>query len=143
MKYNNQIIFGDKTLSSLLEDIYKTAEQNRVLLTTAINDLRDRLRSKNTSVEDISYVGNVITSLFDTTVKNDEHLIKLATVIQKLLMTEKQTKDDERVLLTEFEKQQLLSSAKEQMQKIKDDVDKTTSSALATSKKLLKEDSPN
>ncbi len=141
MKSGKEVIFGDKTLSSLFEDIYKTAIANRGLLTTAINDLRQNLKSKNTQSEDISYIGGVISDLFDTTVKNDEHLIKLATVVQKILMVENRGREDDRELLTEHEKRQLLESAKEEMGKIKEEVDDT--STFISKKSLLVEDKLN
>jgi hypothetical protein len=138
MKSTKQVIFGDMTLEELLQDIYRTASENRVLLTTAINDLRATLKSRQSSSEDISYIGNVISSLFDTAVKNDEHLIKLATVIQKLILTDKKGDDGDRMLLSEHEKQQLLSAAKEEMQKIKSSVDNiaTKQKSILTEEKL-------
>lgn len=141
MKSGKEVIFADKTLSSLLEDIYRTATENRTLLTTAINDLRQMIRSKHTQSEDISYIGGVIANLFDTTVKNDEHLLKLANVVQKVLMVEKRGKEDDRELLTEREKQQLLEAAKEEMGQIKKGVDDVSS--IISKKSLLTEDKLN
>ena len=75
-------------------------------------------------IEDIAIVGPIIKELMDVGIKNDDNLVKLATLYQRIMS--KQTIDESGVsLLSEEEKEQLMASLEdvaEDLQKKKDDI---------------------
>jgi hypothetical protein len=75
-------------------------------------------------IEDIAIVGPIIKELMDVGIKNDDNLVKLATLYQRIMS--KQTIDESGVsLLSDEEKEQLMASLEdvaEDLQKKKDDI---------------------
>jgi hypothetical protein len=56
---------------------------------------------------DMAVIGPLIRDLIDTSVKNDDQLVKLANLAQKLIVSEKKSEGDDG-FLSAFEKEQLL-----------------------------------
>ena len=98
-------IFGDKNFSDLSKEIY----DNSVLKKTQIELLVQEVHGYIQGIEDIAIVGPVLKELLDVGVKNDDNLLKLATVIQRIMS--KQAGDaSDTSLLTDSEKEELMSS---------------------------------
>ena len=74
-------IFGDKKFSDLSQEIY----ENTKLKKTQIDLLIQEVHSYIQGIEDIAIVGPILKELFDVGVKNDDNLLKLATVIQRIM----------------------------------------------------------
>ena len=113
-------IFGDKNFSDLSEEIY----ENNKLKKTQIDLLIQEVHGYIQGIEDIAIVGPIIKELMDVGIKNDDNLVKLATLYQRIMS--KQTVDESDVgLLTEEEKEQLMASLEdvaEDLQKKRDDI---------------------
>ena len=113
-------IFGDKNFSDLSEEIYN----NNKLKKTQIDLLIQEVHGYIQGIEDIAIVGPIIKELMDVGIKNDDNLVKLATLYQRIMS--KQTVDESDVgLLTEEEKEQLMASLEdvaEDLQKKKDEI---------------------
>jgi len=113
-------IFGDKNFSDLSEEIYN----NNKLKKTQIDLLIQEVHGYIQGIEDIAIVGPIIKELMDVGIKNDDNLVKLATLYQRIMS--KQTIDDSDVgLLSEEEKEQLMASLEdvaEDLQKKKDEI---------------------
>ena len=113
-------IFGDKNFSDLSQEIY----ENNKLKKTQIDLLIQEVHGYIQGIEDIAIVGPIIKELMDVGIKNDDNLVKLATLYQRIMS--KQTIDESDVgLLTEEEKEQLMASLEdvaEDLQKKKDDI---------------------
>lgn len=116
------MIFGDKSLSDLFEDIYKTSRTKSETIKGAIDEVRAIIK-KSQSVSDVATLGPLIADLLEVGVKNDEHLLKLATIVQRLVSAEIRSSGED-TFLTEEEKEQLLESAKEELDKISEDAEK-------------------
>ena len=98
-------IFGDKNFSDLSKEIY----DNSVLKKTQIELLVQEVHGYIQGIEDIAIVGPVLKELLDVGVKNDDNLLKLATVIQRIMS--KQAGDaSDTSLLTDSEKEELMGS---------------------------------
>ena len=98
-------IFGDKNFSDLSQEIY----ENNKLKKTQIDLLIQEVHGYIQGIEDIAIVGPIIKELMDVGIKNDDNLVKLATLYQRIMS--KQTVDESDVgLLTEEEKEQLMAS---------------------------------
>ena len=113
-------IFGDKNFSDLSKEIY----ENNKLKKTQIDLLIQEVHGYIQGIEDIAIVGPIIKELMDVGIKNDDNLVKLATLYQRIMS--KQTVDESDVgLLTEEEKEQLMASLEdvaEDLQKKRDDI---------------------
>ena len=113
-------IFGDKNFSDLSEEIY----ENNKLKKTQIDLLIQEVHGYIQGIEDIAIVGPIIKELMDVGIKNDDNLVKLATLYQRIMS--KQTIDESGVsLLSDEEKEQLMASLEdvaEDLQKKRDDI---------------------
>ena len=100
-------IFEGKNLSGLFKDIYlnqqRTSEQIDILIT--------EIRQQCKSLSDAIIVVPMIKSYLDVGVRNDEQLIKLAAIVQRLSIASETNGGG--FEMTEDERQQLLDSAKE------------------------------
>jgi hypothetical protein len=77
-------------------------------------------------IEDIAIVGPILKELLDVGVKNDDNLLKLATVIQRIMSKHQVVDDSDVGLLSEDEKEELMNSledAASELQKKSDDID--------------------
>ena len=117
---NDIKIFGDKNFSDLSQEIY----ENNKLKKTQIDLLIQEVHGYIQGIEDIAIVGPIIKELMDVGIKNDDNLVKLATLYQRIMS--KQTVDDSDVgLLSEEEKEQLMASLEDvadDLQKKKDEI---------------------
>ena len=112
--------FCDKNFSDLSQEIY----ENNKLKKTQIDLLIQEVHGYIQGIEDIAIVGPIIKELMDVGIKNDDNLVKLATLYQRIMS--KQTIDESGVsLLSDEEKEQLMASLEdvaEDLQKKKDDI---------------------
>ena len=103
----NQIIFDDKSFSDLLKEIHKNQSKKSKQLASLIAELRPLI----TSLGDATVVVPLIKEYMEISVKNDDQLIKMAAIIQRLSTGATSTGDGG--LLTEEEMEQLQSVAEE------------------------------
>ena len=102
------VIFDDKKFSDLLRDIYINSKKKE----TQINGLIDSLKPLIKNVADASMMVPLIKEYLEVSVKNDEHLVRLASIVQRLLIAaDKGDKEDGS--LTEAERNQLLNEAQD------------------------------
>ena len=117
---NDIKIFGDKNFSDLSQEIY----ENNKLKKTQIDLLIQEVHGYIQGIEDIAIVGPIIKELMDVGIKNDDNLVKLATLYQRIMS--KQTVDESDVgLLSDEEKEQQMASLEdvaEDLQKKKDEI---------------------
>ena len=101
------VVFGDKTLSDVFEDIYKNTDSKREQINMFITKLVRQIRTP----EDAAVISPIIKDFMEVNVKNDEHIVRIAQIAQRAIAigTKAASSTD---LLTEEEKQQLLSNIK-------------------------------
>jgi predicted transcriptional regulator len=124
----NQIIFDDKSFSDLLKEIHKNQSKKAKQLASLIAELRPLI----TNLGDATVVVPLIKEYMEISVKNDDQLIKMAAIVQRLSTGASNTGDSG--LLTEEEMEQLQSVAEEisktvekpkQLNEPKDEIDGT------------------
>ena len=103
----NQIIFDDKSFSDLLKEIHKNQSKKSKQLASLIAELRPLI----TSLGDATVVVPLIKEYMEISVKNDDQLIKMAAIVQRLSTGASSTGDVG--LLTEEEMEQLQNVAEE------------------------------
>ena len=113
-------IFGDKNFSDLSQEIYENSKLKKTQIDLLIQEVHGYIQG----IEDIAIVGPIIKELMDVGIKNDDNLVKLATLYQRIMS--KQPIDDSDIgLLSEEEKEQLMASLEdvaEDLQKKKDEI---------------------
>ena len=103
-------IYKGKSFASLCKDIINNSEQKKDQLDILITDLKDMIKTVNDAVTIVP----LLKEYFDVSVRNDEQLIKLAAIIQRL-MSGKVGPEGEGggTILTDEEKKQLMSAIEE------------------------------
>lgn len=100
-------IYKGKKFSSLLKDIVVNSEDRNDTIQKLIDDLRVMVKTPNDAIIIIP----LIKEYLDVTVKNDEQLVKLAAIVQRLA-SNKTGKDGEGSFgLSEEERKQLMEEA--------------------------------
>ncbi len=106
-------LFKGKSLSGLFEDIYNNQVSKKQKISGLIEELKKMVRHAG----DMGTLGPVIGGLVDSSVKNDDQLVKLATIATKLVAADKKTEGQEG-FLSAFEKEQLLRDLEETKQEV-------------------------
>lgn len=73
-------IFNGKTLSDLFGEIHDNSTQTRAQIKALIGELKPLIEN----IGDATLIVPMIKEYMEIGVKNDEHLIKLATVVQRI-----------------------------------------------------------
>ena len=105
MGHLDKIIFGEKKLSDILEEIYGNSKTKEKQISTLISELRPLVRD----IGDATLIVPLIKEYLEIGVKNDEQLIKLAAIIQRVVQTPDEggefsiTDDEKAELLNQIE----------------------------------------
>ena len=103
-------IFDGKTFEDLTRDIYENQKNKKLQLDLLIQEIHGMIQT----MDDAVLITPLIKELFEVAIKNDEHLVKLASVWQRILG--KNNNDEDGTLLSESEKEELIAA-------LQDDVD--------------------
>ena len=98
-------IFDGKSLSSLFKDIYDNTEHNRKQLDILTKELVQHIKDGDTAVQIVP----MIKEYLEINVKNDDQLVKMAGIVQRLISAEGKAGAENEYGLSEKEKEQLLS----------------------------------
>ena len=103
----NQVIFDDKSFGDLLKEIHGNQKKKSTQIASMIAELRPLI----TSLGDATVVVPLIKEYMEISVKNDDHLIKMASIVQRLTTGGANTGDSG--LLSTEEMDQLMNVAEE------------------------------
>lgn len=106
---NDFEIFKGKNFSDLCKDIVKNSEEKKNTLDILVTDLREMIKTIN----DATMIVPLLKEYFDVGVRNDEQLIKLAAIIQRLISGKTGGEDSGNMLLTDEERKQLMASVEQ------------------------------
>ena len=98
-------IFGSKKFSDLLKDIYDNQKKKDRQINLLIADLKPLI----TNIGDAALLVPVIKDYMEVSVKNDEHLVKMAAVVQRMVNNKGEEGNS---FLTDEEKDALLKEIK-------------------------------
>ena len=93
-------LFGNKKLSDLLKDIYDNQKKKDRQISLLIADLKPHIQNIN----DATAIVPFIKDFMEVSVKNDEHLVKLAAVVQRAMSNKTEESNS---FLTDEEKELL------------------------------------
>jgi hypothetical protein len=97
-------IFGDKKLKDLFEEIYSNQKKKEKQISTLIGELKGLIDD----IGDATLIVPLIKEYLEIGVKNDEQLIKMATIIQRCIAARNAAGSDNGFNISEEEKAQLL-----------------------------------
>ena len=106
MSQFDNIIFGKKKFSDVLEEIYNNQKKKDQQVTALINELKPLI----SDIGDATLVVPLIKEYMEISVKNDDILIKMAALAQRAMQT--QTVEGN-LTISDEEKEQLLAAMNE------------------------------
>jgi len=116
-------IFEGKTFNDLTKDIYENSKNKRLQLDLLTQEIHGFI----TSIDDAVIIAPIIKEIFDVSVKNDEHLVKLASVLQRVLAKSVGGSDEDAIGLTDQEKEDLIETLQHAATEIQQESDKLDS----------------
>ncbi len=109
----DSIIFGKKKFSDILEEIYNNQKKREEQVTALISELKPLVQE----IGDATLIVPLIKEYMEIGVKNDEQLVKMATIIQRAVQN---VDEDGGLGISDEEKQQLLEEMDKLQNKKKD-----------------------
>ena len=109
-------IFEGKTFQDLTKDIYENTTKRKTQIDLLISEIHGFI----TTIDDVVLVAPIIKEYMDTAVRNDEHLVKLAGVLQRII-SKSQGDNDESMLLSESEKDELMATLQDTVQDLENE----------------------
>ena len=103
---NDYEIFKGKSLSSLFQDIYENQNYNRKQLDVLTRNITSMIKDGDTAVQIVP----IIKEYLEINVRNDELLVKLASIVQKIISTENKGESESEFGLSELEKQEIMNT---------------------------------
>ena len=115
-------IFEGKTLSDVFKDIYDNSKRNKEQLEVLMKEVVGLIKDGDTAVQIIP----MLKEYLEINVKNDEQLVKLATIVQRLAQAGSKSDSDGEFGLTEKEKEQLMQNITDVVDELQDHSDNIT-----------------
>ena len=112
-------IFEGKTFQDLTKDIYENTTKRKTQIDLLISEIHGFI----TTIDDVVMVAPIIKEYMDTAVRNDEHLVKLAGVLQRII-SKSQGESDESMLLSDEEKAELMGTLQDTVDDLQKESDK-------------------
>ena len=116
---DNKEIFEGKTFQDLTKDIYENTTKRKVQIDLLISEIHGFI----TTIDYVVMVAPIIKEYMDTAVRNDEHLVKLAGVLQRII-SKSQGDSDESMLLSDEEKEELMGTLQDTVNDLQKESDK-------------------
>ena len=122
---NDYEIFEGKTLSDVFKDIYDNSKTNKQQLEVLMKEVVGFIKDGDTAVQIIP----MLKEYLEINVKNDEQLVKLATIVQRITAAEKRVSDSgEEFGLSDAEKEQLMNAIESDVQELQNKQDEVLES---------------
>jgi methanogenic corrinoid protein MtbC1 len=99
-------VWGKKKFSDILKEIYDNQKKKETQISALIGELKPLIND----IGDATLIVPLIKEYMELGIKNDEQLVKMATIVQRALASNKS--EDESFGMTDNEKTQLLAEVK-------------------------------
>jgi hypothetical protein len=120
MSDNNEIFEG-KTFQDLTKDIYDNTVNKKKQIDLLISEIHGFI----TTIDDVVLVAPIIKEYMEIAVKNDEHLVKLAGVLQRII-SKSTGNNEESMLLSDSEKEELMETLQNTVEDLQKESDRIT-----------------
>jgi len=118
MSDNNEIFKG-KTFQDLTKDIYENSQKKKLQIDLLIQEIHGFIQT----IDDVVMVAPIIKEYMDVSIKNDEHLVKLAGVLQRII-SKSSGANEESLLLSESEKDELMATLQDTVTDLQNESDR-------------------
>jgi hypothetical protein len=98
----DNVIFGNKKFSDILSEIYDNQTEKKKQITGLISELKPLI----SDIGDATLIVPLIKEYLEIGVRNDEQLIKMATIVQRVVNN---SNSEDSTGITEAEKEELLA----------------------------------
>ena len=98
----DNVIFGNKKFSDILSEIYNNQTEKKKQITGLISELKPLI----SDIGDATLIVPLIKEYLEIGVRNDEQLIKMATIVQRVVNN---SNSEDSSGITEAEKEELLA----------------------------------
>ena len=115
-------VFDGKSLSDVFKDIYDNTEKNRQQLDVLTRELVGYIKDGDTAVQIVP----MLKEYLEINVKNDDQLVKIAAIVQRLVASESKGGSEDSFGLTDSEKEQLMKAVEETADDVQKYSDKVT-----------------
>jgi hypothetical protein len=122
-------IFDGKSLSSLFKDIYDNTEYNKKQLDVLTKELVGFIKDGDTAVQLVP----MIKEYLEINVRNDDQLVKMAGIVQRLISAEQKASSEDEFGLSDEEKNQLMSNLEDAVKDIQVENDRIQNKIEKTS----------
>ena len=122
-------IFDGKSLSSLFKDIYDNTEYNKKQLDVLTKELVQFIKDGDTAVQIVP----MIKEYLEINVRNDDQLVKMAGIVQRLISSEQRASSEDEFGLSEEEKNQLMNNLEDAVKDMQVESDKIQNKIEQTS----------
>jgi len=102
----------------LFKDIYDNQQTKKLRISELIAEMKKVIRHSG----DMAVIGPILKDLVDTSVRNDESLIKMAAIAQRMIGAQNKTEGDSG-FLSDTEKEQLLQQLDETISQVSNEQD--------------------
>ena len=119
---NDYEIFEGKSLSDLFKDIYDNTTRNKEQLEVLMKEVVGFIKDGDTAIQIIP----MLKEYLEINVKNDDQLVKMAGIVQRMIASENKGGAEEEFGLSEAEKEQLMNAVNDvagDVQKYSDEIE--------------------
>jgi len=109
-------LFKGTNFADLMRDVYHNSKKKSRQIDTLIKSLEPMIKN----IGDASIIVPMIKDYLEVSVKNDDALVKLAAVVQRLVSASSKDDDGNEFGLSEDERARLLEEAEEEINNIKE-----------------------
>jgi|TARA_B110000261_G_C12980395_1_gene316166 hypothetical protein len=111
-------LFPGKSLGGLFKDIYDNQQTKKLRISELIAEMRKLVRHS----QDMMAMGPIIRDLIDSSVRNDDSLIKMAAIAQRIIGNNQKSEGDSGFLSND-EKEQLLKELDQTISEVSNEHD--------------------
>ena len=114
----NSELYDGKSLADIFTEIHKNTDSKRAQITSFIMKMVQLIRTP----EDAAVIGPIVQGFLEVNVKNDEHLVRVAQIAQRIVSVGVKSNTSIDGLLSESEKEALLKDITTEIQDLQEDV---------------------
>jgi hypothetical protein len=114
----NSELYDGKSLADIFSEIHKNTDSKRTQINSFIMKMVQLIRTP----EDAAVIGPIVQGFLEVNVKNDEHLVRVAQIAQRIVSVGVKSNASLDGLLSEEEKNALLGDIQVEIQGLQEDV---------------------
>ena len=107
-------LFQGTSFSDLMKDVYHNSKKKSRQIDSLIQDLKPMIKN----IGDATIIAPLLKDYLEVSVKNDDALVKLAAVVQRLVTASNKDDEGNEFGMTEDERKRLLEEAESELKNI-------------------------